>query len=170
MVQQWAFGVWMDWIVESGRISDLLTYQRFFRLNSPVNNPIFRKRVNQIWTLLGQDVVDIPAAGYLALATRNGRVQAKKGHNIARVRMKDLLVICVRRSSDGSLLGGIAQILDVREHQRSAVRMTLVLLASTDVTHISADTCVDNDVLFARVGIHAQATQNEEALAEMKLF
>jgi hypothetical protein len=69
--------------------------------------------MDQIRTLFGQDVINIPAAGNLALAARRSRMQAKKRHDITRVCVEDLLVVCVRRSSNGSLLGGVADILDV---------------------------------------------------------
>lgn len=48
--------------------------------------------------------------------------------------------------------------------------MTLILLTSSDVAYISADSCINDDVLLASVRIHAQATQDEEASTKVKLF
>jgi hypothetical protein len=48
--------------------------------------------------------------------------------------------------------------------------MALVLLTSSDVTDVSADSGINDDVFLAGVGMYAQATQDEEAATEMKLF
>lgn len=69
--------------------------------------------MDQVRTLLGQNVIDIPTARNLALATRSGRLQAEKRDDVSRVSVEDLLVVRVGGSTNGGLLGGVAQVLDM---------------------------------------------------------
>jgi len=84
--------------------------------------------------------------------------------------MEDLLVVRVGRCSDRSFLGGVAKVLDVREYQGGAVCVALVLLSTSNISYVRTDSGVDDDVLFARVGIYTQATQNKKATTEVELL
>ena len=48
--------------------------------------------------------------------------------------------------------------------------MALVLLSASNISYVCTDSCIDDDVLFARVGIYTQTTQNKEASSEVKLL
>ena len=84
--------------------------------------------------------------------------------------MEDLFIVRVGGRSDRSLLSGVAQVLDVRKHQRGAICVALVLLSTSNISYVRTDSCIDDDVLFARVGIHTQTTQNKKASPEVKLL
>ena len=47
--------------------------------------------------------------------------------------------------------------------------MALVLLPAPDISYVRTDSRIDDDVLFARVGIYAQTTQDKKASTKVKL-
>lgn len=117
-----------------------------------------------------QNVVHIPAAGEITLASFGCRAQAKKRDNISSVGVEDLLVGRVGWSSDLVFIGTAADVFDVRNHRRSSILQTRVLLAATNVADVGTNARVDDDVVFARIIIDTQTTKDHEASASVNLF
>jgi hypothetical protein len=48
--------------------------------------------------------------------------------------------------------------------------VALVLLSASDISYICTDSCIDDDVIFTRVGVYTKATQNKKAPSKVKLI
>lgn len=89
------YACWLSSIDKTGRGNNDL----------PIYRPVLRQGMDQIRSFLGKDVVDEPAAGYLALTTICCRVETVQGHNIPGISVEDLFAGRVGRSTDGTLGG-----------------------------------------------------------------
>lgn len=58
----------------------------------------------------------------------------------------------------------------MRQDQRSAIREAGVFLPAANTSDVGRDSRVDDDVFFSGVVLHAEAAEDEEAPAEMKVF
>jgi hypothetical protein len=48
--------------------------------------------------------------------------------------------------------------------------MTLVLLSPSKISYVCTDSCIDDDVLFARMSIYTQTTQDKKASSKVKFL
>lgn len=126
--------------------------------------------MNQIWSLLGEDIVNVPAAGKITLATFGRRAEAEKRNNVSSIRVEDLLIGRVGRCSDFFGFHGVCDVFDVRDHRRLSVLQSRVLLATTDIPDVRRHASIDDDVIFSRVVIDAQSPEDKEASAVMDLL
>jgi hypothetical protein len=67
--------------------------------------------------------------------------------------VEDLFVGCAAGSTDAACLIGASQVLDVREHDRGPIRLSLVLLPAAQAADMRGYAGVDEDVVFAGVPI-----------------
>lgn len=129
----------------------MLTKHRTRGSHVRVRGPWFGKRVDEVWPRGRELVVDLPAAGEIALAPRGCFVEGKQGDDIPGIGVEDLLFGCVGRGADISRIHIGRQILDVREHHVRGPAAVLVILAPPDGRDVGRDACVDDDVFLARV-------------------
>ena len=126
--------------------------------------------MNDIRSFPCQDVIDIPAAGEITLASFGCRAQAEKRDDIPSVGVEDLLIGRVGWGSDLVFIGTAADVLDVGNHRRSPILQTCVLLTATNVADVGTNSRVDDDVVFARIIIDTQTTKNNKASTTVNLF
>lgn len=135
--------------------------------------PWLAQCVNEIWPLGRKLIVDPPSRGQLARTTLDGRLKREQTHDVARIRVEDLLVSCVCRRTDlaGHFLQ-VAEVLDVRQdHVRgTAVERAPVVLTTTLRGDVCRQAGVDDNVLLARVLVDAHAADDEEAVSEVQLM
>jgi hypothetical protein len=127
--------------------------------------------VNQIRPRLRNLIVHTPRAGQLARAALGGRLQREQGHDVAAVRVEDLLVRGVGGTADDAAAGAavVAQVLDVAEDDVAGLAVELVVLAGQLRRDVRRDPGVYGDVVRARVIVDAQAAEDEEPVAVVQL-
>lgn len=84
--------------------------------------------------------------------------------------MEDLLVRGVGRRANAAAAGQVAEILDVGENDIGrlvVVRIPMVLSTALG-SNVRRETCIDHDVLLARVLVDAESPDDEEAMAKVK--
>lgn len=126
--------------------------------------------MNQIWSLLGEDIVNVPAAGKITLAPFGRRAEAKKRNNVSSIRVEDLLIGRVGRCSNLFGFHGVCDVFDVRDHRRLSVLQSRVLLATTDISDVRRHASIDDDVILSGVIINTQSPEDKEASAVMDLL
>lgn len=126
--------------------------------------------MNDIRSFPCQNVVHIPAAREITLASFGCRAQAEKRDDIPSVGVEDLLIGSVGWGSDLVFIGTAADILDMGNHRRSSILQARVLLAATNVADVGTNACVDDYIVLARIIINAQATKNNKTSASVDLF
>lgn len=81
--------------------------------------------------------------------------------------MEDLFIGRIGGRTDLLPLSRAGEILDMRNHGRSAVGQSGILLASADTPDVRGDSGVDDDIVFAGVIIDTQTSENDEATASV---
>lgn len=142
-------------------------FQIYFRKEKHVllRSPGLSKSSNEIRTGSGQLIVYRPAAREFTLAPFRRSLQAMQCNDIPNIRVEDLLVSCIRRSTDFAGIHNSAQIFDMCEYDIRWLALELVILASPDRCDVGRNAGVDDDVVFSGVLSHGQAAEDFEASA-----
>lgn len=114
-------------------------------------------------------VVHPPGARDLTRAAGGRGLEREERDDVPRVRVEDLLVRRVGRAADDAALARPGQVLDVRQDHVGLLAVELVVLPCPLRRHVRRDAGVYDDVLLARVVVHAQPAQHEEAVAAVQL-
>lgn len=114
-------------------------------------------------------IVHPPRARQLARTALLRRLKRKKRHDVARVRVKDLLVGRIRWASNDAVRISAAEIFDVREDDVCRLAVVFVVLTAALGGDVRGNARVDDDVLFPRVLFDLDAADDEEAVAAVQL-
>ena len=83
--------------------------------------------------------------------------------------MEDLLVGRVRRTTNDPVVRRASEIRDVRQHHVGRSTVDLGILAAAEGRDVRGEAGVDGDVILAAVRFHADAAEDEEAVAGVEL-
>lgn len=112
----------------------------------------------------------MPAAREVALASLGSFPEGKESDDIARIRVKDLLLRRVRRSADFVGVDLFAEVLDVSQHDVGGLSLPLVVLSAPSRSNVGGHAGVDDDVLFSSVVVYGDAANYLETVSVMEFL
>lgn len=137
--------------------------------NSLVIVPWLRERLDQVGPRRRQLVVDVPAAGQVALAALGRLGEGKERNDVAGVGVEDLLLRRVRGRANLVRVDRRRQVLDVREGDVGRLATEAVVLAATGRRDVRGEPRVDGNVVLARVPFDGDAAHDLEAVPVVNL-
>lgn len=135
----------------------------------PITNPWFSKSTYKVRSCRCKLVVNMPAAGKLALTTSGCDIKREERHDVARISVENLLVGGICRRAYTMSICSVAKILDMVQYHICRFAFIFVILATSIRRNMGRDTGIDDNIFLSAMLAHWQAPKYSETMTVMQL-